>query len=124
MCTNRLYKLFNRILSHIHMKLYASILIALCFSSAFAQQNEAAEITLPVKNTSGKTIGIYAGPKEGIRDPQVQSFGGLSTNKVYVKLNDVVCLMNPDKTPKACMMVKPGVSMAEVNEAANSIVAK
>jgi hypothetical protein len=107
------------------MKNFVCIIIFfLCCANNTTLYSQGEEVVIDVKNTSGKSVGIYAGPKEGIRDPHVQSFGGLSTNKVYVKLNDVICLMNPDKTPKACMIVKPGVTMAEVTEAANSIVAK
>jgi hypothetical protein len=77
-----------------------------------------------VKNTCEKSIAIFAGPKEGIRDPKMNSYGGLSTNKVYVMPNDVVCLMNDEKKPVACTIVKPETSSVEVNSSGNGITAK
>lgn len=77
-----------------------------------------------VKNTCEKSIAIFAGPKEGIRDPKMNSYGGLSTNKVYVMPNDVVCLMNDEKKPVACTIVKPETSTVEVNSSGTSVTAK
>jgi len=77
-----------------------------------------------VKNTCEKSIAIFAGPKEGIRDPKMNSYGGLSTNKVYVMPNDVVCLMNDEKKPMACTIIKPETSSVEVNSSGNGITAK
>lgn len=91
-------------------------------------QNPAApaqrEKTIIVKNTSEKSIAVFAGPKEGIREPRLNTYGGLSSNKVYVKPSDVVCLMTDDKKPIACAIVKPETTIVEVNVSATGVTAK
>jgi hypothetical protein len=82
------------------------------------------EKTVIVKNTSEKSIAVFAGPKEGIREPRLNTYGGLSSNKVYVKVNDVVCLMTDDKKPIACAIVKPETTSVEVNVSATGVTAK
>jgi len=82
------------------------------------------EVTIAVKNTSGKGIAIFAGPREEIRDPKLSSFGGMSTNKVYVRENDAVCLMTSERKPIACVIIKPGMTTVEVNVAANGLKAE
>ena len=83
------------------------------------------EIIVTFKNTCDRPIAIFAGPKENLREPRLQTFGGLSTNnKLYVKENEVVCLMTEDKKPKACVILKPGITIVEVNVSANGISAK
>lgn len=80
------------------------------------------EVIITLKNSSERPIAIFAGPKEGIREPKVFTYGGLSSNnKLYVHENEVVCLMTVDKRPVACTSIKPGVSSVEVNSSANGI---
>ncbi len=79
------------------------------------------EIVITVKNTAEKSVVIFGGPKENIREPKVNVFGGLSLNKLYLHENEVVCLMTNEKKPMACTMIKPGVSSVEVNASANGI---
>jgi len=79
------------------------------------------EVTITLKNTSGKGIAIFAGPREEIRDPKLQSFGGMSTNKLYVRENDAICLMTTEKKPIACVIIKPGMTKVEVNIPANGL---
>jgi hypothetical protein len=79
------------------------------------------EVTITLKNTSGKGIAVFAGPREEIRDPKLQSFGGMSTNKIYVRENDAVCLMTTERKPIACVIIKPGMTTVEANIAANGL---
>lgn len=82
------------------------------------------EMTILVKNSCEKGVAIFAGSKEDIRDPRLSTYGGRSTNKVYVKVNDVICLMTAEKKPLACTSVKPGMTTAEVNTAGNGITGR
>lgn len=82
------------------------------------------EMTITLKNSAEHTIIIFAGNKEGIRDPKVQTYGGLSKNTLYLQSSDVICLMNTDKKPMACTSVKPGITNVEVNSSGNAITAK
>ncbi|MCW5908569.1 MAG: hypothetical protein KIS94_11970 [Chitinophagales bacterium] len=82
------------------------------------------ERAITVKNNSEKGVAIFAGPKENIREPRVQTFGGLSTNKVYVSPNDVVCLMTDDKKPIACTIVKAETTVVEINTSATGVTGK
>lgn len=80
------------------------------------------EVIITLKNSSERPIAIFAGPKEGIREPKVFTYGGLSSNnKLYVHENEVVCLMTVDKRPIACTSIKPGITSVEVNSSANGI---
>ncbi len=82
------------------------------------------ELVLTVKNGCEKSIAVFAGPKEDIRDPKLNLYGGMSSNKVYVRPNDVVCLMTSDKKPSACTVVKPGMTSVEVNSSGNAIAGR
>lgn len=110
-------------------KAITALIIALAFIGAAKANNnptapENAEKVVTVKNTCGNGIAIYAGPKEGIRDPKIATYGGMSTNKVYVYPNDVVCLMTADKKPIACTIVKPETTAVEINSSATLITGK
>ena len=76
------------------------------------------------KNAAEKSVPVFAGPKEEIKDPKITVVGGLSLNKLYLKENDAVCLMTIDKRPIACTVIKPGMTFVEVNTSANSISSK
>ncbi len=82
------------------------------------------EVVITVKNAAEKPVVIFGGPKENIREPKVNVYGGLSYNKLYLHENEVVCLMTNDKKPMACTMIKPGVTSVEVNLSANGISSK
>lgn len=82
------------------------------------------EKAITIKNNSEKGIAIFAGPKENIREPRLHTFGGLSTNKVYVAPNDVVCLMTDDKKPIACTIIKPETTIVEINSSATGVTGK
>ncbi len=82
------------------------------------------EVQILVKNSAEKAIIVFAGPKEEIRNPKVQTYGGLSKNTVYVQTNDVICLMNQEAKPMACASIKPGITSVEINTSATTISAK
>jgi hypothetical protein len=82
------------------------------------------EVTILLKNVSEKKIVIFAGAKEDIRSPRIQEYGGMSSNKLYLKENEVVCLMTVEKKPMSCAVIKPGVATVEVNSSASVIVSK
>jgi len=81
-------------------------------------------VTLVIKNTSEKPMVVFAGPKEDIRNPKVQTYGGLSKNTVYLQSNDVICLMTNDYKPTACTNIKPGATTIEINTSGNAISSK
>ncbi len=84
--------------------------------------NKPAVITL--RNAAEKSVAIFAGPKEEIKEPKITVVGGLSRNTLYLRENDAVCLMTVDKRPMACTIIKPGVTSVEVNVSANGISSK
>src|SRR5688572_5497300 len=55
------------------------------------------ERAVTIKNSCERGVVIFAGAKEGIRDPRLNTYGGLSINKVYVTPGHVVCMMTVDK---------------------------
>lgn len=110
-------------------KAITAIVIALVFIGIAKANNPTApegtqEKVVVVKNTSEKSIAIFAGPKEGIRDPKINTYGGMSTNKVYVYPNDVVCLMTVEKKPVACTVVKTETTSVEINTSGTTITGK
>ncbi len=82
------------------------------------------EVQITLKNSSEKSVAVFAGPKEEIKDPKIKVIGGLSKNTLYLRENDAVCLMTVDKRPVACTMIKPGITSVEVNVSANAISSK
>lgn len=82
------------------------------------------EKEVTVKNSSERSIAIFAGPKEEIRDPRLRTYGGLSSNSVYVRPNDVVCLMSGEKKPIACTIIKSETTVVEVNSSATAVTGK
>lgn len=81
-------------------------------------------LIITLKNSAEKSVAIFAGPKEEIRDPRITVVGGSSKNTLYLKENDAVCLMTADKHPVACTIIKPGATMVEINVSANAISSK
>jgi len=81
-------------------------------------------VTIVIKNSSEKPMIVFAGAKEEIRNPKVQTYGGLSKNTVYLQSNDVVCLMTSDYKPTACTNIKPGATTIEINTSGNAISSK
>jgi hypothetical protein len=84
---------------------------------------EGKAITVTLKNLAEADISIFAGKREDLKTGQLKNFGGLSKNTLYIKENDVVCIMK-DKKPVSCADVKPGTTALEVNSSANVITRK
>jgi hypothetical protein len=82
------------------------------------------EVTLVLKNTAEKPVIIFAGQKEDIRSPKVQTYGGLSKNTLYLQSNDIVCLMTSEPKIMACTTIKAGATSIEVNSSGNLISCK
>lgn len=82
------------------------------------------DVVITLKNSSERPIAIFAGPKENIREPKIFTYGGLSSNKLYLHENEVVCLMTVDKRPTSCTVLKPGITSVEVNTSGNSVAGK
>ncbi len=82
------------------------------------------EVTIVLKNSAEKSVAVFAGPKEEIRNPKITPVGGLSSNKLYIRENDVVCIMTAENTPKACAIAKPGITSIEINSSATTISGK
>lgn len=102
-----------------------SVAVALGWiTCSYAQDGPKPEVTIAIKNGSENKIYVFAGPKEEIRNPRISTYGGLSTNKVYVKEGDVICIMSEDNKPKSCAVVKPGMSAIEVNTSATTVTPK
>ena len=82
------------------------------------------DVVITLRNTSEKPVPVFAGPKEGIRNPKIKAIGGLSKNTLYLEVNDVVCLMTNEMKAVACTNIKPGISSVEINTSATTISAK
>ncbi len=81
-------------------------------------------VIITLHNAAEKSVAVFAGAKEEIKDPKISVVGGLSRNTLYLMVNDAVCLMTVDKRPVACVIIKPGVTTVEVNVSANAISSK
>jgi hypothetical protein len=83
------------------------------------------EVVIDFRSYCERPVAIFAGAKENIREPKIQTFGGLSNyQKLYLRENEVVCLMLPDKRPTACTIIKAGSTSVEVNASGNQISSK
>ena len=78
-------------------------------------------VTITIKNDSELPVNIFAGPREELKNPRVQPIGGISTDKLYLKENEVICLLSTDRKPKACTVIKPGATSAEINSTGTNI---
>lgn len=82
------------------------------------------EVQVSLKNLSEGSIAIFAGPKEDLQNTMKRkSVGGLSTNTLHVRINEVVCIVNGAKTV-SCASVKTGVTQLEINISGTAITAK
>ena len=82
------------------------------------------EVTVTLKNLSEGTISIFAGPKEELKNIiKKRTVGGLSTNKLYLRVNEVVCILNGEKTV-SCASIKANTTLLEINSSGNGITGK
>ena len=83
---------------------------------------EAKELTITLKNDCTNHITVFAGSKKAVFDGKSQPIGGLSTNTLYIKEGDVVCIMTDPKTIQACAIAKPGTTKVEINKSGNGFI--
>lgn len=82
------------------------------------------EIQITLKNLAEGTVSVFAGPKEDLKDKtKRKTVGGLGTNTLYVRINEVVCIMNGEKTV-SCTAVKATTKLLEINSSALAITEK
>lgn len=81
-------------------------------------------VMITLHNAAEKSVAVFAGHKEDLKEPKSIVVGGSSRNILYLTENDAVCLMTVDKRPAACTIIKPGMSTVEVNVSANGISGK
>ena len=74
------------------------------------------ELTIKLVNDCTKSQMVYTGPKKDVFHGKYQDIGGSSTNTIYVKSGDVVCIMKDKKSVKACNDAKTTTSKMEINE--------
>jgi hypothetical protein len=80
------------------------------------------EVVVTLKNDCTRHISVFAGSKKEVFDGKSQPIGGLSSNTLYIKENDVVCIMTDPKTIQACAIAKPGVTKVEINPSGNGFI--
>ena len=83
-------------------------------------------VAVELKNLSEKSVTIFAGRRDELKNPKAKQkvYGGLSTNTLYVSVNEVVCIISPQEKPGSCANVKTGTTKMEVNAAGTVITAK
>jgi hypothetical protein len=125
------------------LKVYMMLLVACCFTlHVHAQTNKKPAAKKPVKpaaamtknaespvaltielvNDCTKNQMVYAGPKKDLFTGKYIDAGGVSTNTIYIKSGDVVCIMNDKKSVKACTDAKKGMTKIDVNASGNGFV--
>jgi hypothetical protein len=82
------------------------------------------DITIDLKSLCEANVAIYAGPKEGLKQHKVNTVGGLSKTKLYVKTYDVVCIISAAGKVQSCADIKPQTTVAEINVSGTVITAK
>ena len=83
---------------------------------------QAKDITLSIKNSCGAIINLYAGPKKDVFNGRSEQLGGHSTNSLYLKEGDIVCIMKDPKTIQACTQARAGMTKVEINPSGNGFV--
>lgn len=82
------------------------------------------EIQVTLKNMAEGSVAIFAGPKEDLHETtKRKTVGGLSKNTLYVRVNEVVCIVKGDKTV-SCAAIKATTTQLEINSSANEIMVK
>lgn len=82
------------------------------------------EVTITLKNLAETNVAVFAGSKEGIRNPDLRTLGGRSNNVVYLKTGDVVCIMTAEKKALSCADIKPATTIVEINASGTVITAR
>ncbi|MES2621813.1 MAG: hypothetical protein V4615_13265 [Bacteroidota bacterium] len=79
-------------------------------------------VTITLTSKCERNLMIFSGPKENLRDPKMRQIGGLSVNMLYLKTNQVVCIMDAKKKPASCVTVTKQMSKLETNNAGTALV--
>ena len=82
------------------------------------------DITITLINSDEHSVSIFAGAKADLKTPKLKIAGGLSTNTLYVKENDVVCIMDDSHKPTGCIDVPPGTKSVQINSSGNGLTRK
>ena len=82
-------------------------------------------IAVAIQNLSSKEVIVFAGPKDEESNPAARqkTYAGLSTNTLYVSINEQVCIINNGKTA-SCITVSPEISKLVINAAGTAISKK
>ena len=82
-------------------------------------------IAVAIQNLSSKEVIVFAGPKDEVSKPEARqkTYAGLSTNTLYVSINEQVCIVNTGKA-ESCITVSPEISKLVINNAGTSISKK
>ncbi len=83
-------------------------------------------VAMGLKNLCQKPVIIYAGPKDELTNPgpREKVYEGLSTNTIYVSINEVVCIMHESGKPVACVDVMAGEAEMEIDGSGTAISTK
>ena len=84
---------------------------------------EGKAVTLSLKNNCEANVSVFAGKREDLKNPQLKNYGGLSKNTVFIKENDVVCIIKGGK-PLSCADIKPGTASLAINSSGTVISKK
>ena len=85
---------------------------------------EGKAVTIPIKSNAEANVSIFAGKREDLKKPSLKILGGLSKNTLYIKENDVVCIISAEGKAVSCVDIKPGTTSLEVNSSGNVITKK
>ena len=82
-------------------------------------------IAVAIQNLSSKEVIVFAGPIDEVSKPEARqkTYAGLSTNTLYVSINEQVCIVNGGKTA-SCITVSPEISKLVINAVGTAISKK
>ncbi len=81
------------------------------------------EVTVILHNDSEGTVSVFAGHKEDLKEPKLTIVGGKSDNRLYLKTNDVVCIISKGKTV-ACAGIKSSTTKLSISLSGQEIMEK
>ena len=83
-------------------------------------------VAIELKNLCERNVTIFAGPKTELKNTKAKQkvYGGLSTNTVYVSINEVVCIIDAAGKPTSCADAHQGVTKMTVNQSGTVITGK
>lgn len=81
------------------------------------------EVTVILHNESEGTVSVFAGHKEDLKTPKLTIVGGKSDNRLYLKTNDVVCIISKGKTV-ACASIKATTTKLSISLSGQEILEK